>query len=82
MPRSFRLLVLFAVMSIAAFAQTATILGNVTDNTGAVVPGATVTITNTATQVQRVLQTNSAGWLTSVAFNRSAGPFAHSSRRL
>jgi hypothetical protein len=61
MPRSFRFLVLFAVMSIAAFAQTATILGTVTDNTGAVVPAATVTITNTATQVQRVLQTNSAG---------------------
>ena len=61
MPRSFRILVLLAVMSLAAFAQTATVLGTVTDNTGAIVPGATVTITNTATQIQRVLQTNSAG---------------------
>jgi hypothetical protein len=61
MPRSLRLLILLAVVSFAAFAQTATILGTVTDNTGAVVPNATVTITNTATQVQRVLQTNSAG---------------------
>ena len=61
MPRSFRILILLAVFSFAAFAQTATILGTVTDNTGAVVPNASVTITNTATQVQRVLQTNNAG---------------------
>jgi hypothetical protein len=45
----------------AAFAQTATILGTVTDPTGSVVPGATITITNTGTDAKRVLQTNTAG---------------------
>jgi hypothetical protein len=61
MARKIRLLFLLAAASLAAFAQTATILGTVTDNTGAVVPSATVTVTNTAIQNQRVLQTNSSG---------------------
>ena len=52
---------LLFVASLAAFAQTATILGTVTDPTGSVVPGASVTITNTATSVQRVVETNTAG---------------------
>ncbi len=47
--------------STAAFAQTATILGTVTDPSGSVVPNANVTITNTATNAQRVLQTNTSG---------------------
>lgn len=45
----------------AAFAQNATILGTVTDASGAIVPGATITITNTATHVSRVVQSNTAG---------------------
>jgi hypothetical protein len=52
---------LFVMASAAAFAQTATVLGTVTDPTGSVVPGATITITNTGTNAKRVLQTNTAG---------------------
>jgi hypothetical protein len=37
------------------------IVGTVTDSTGAVVPGATVTITNTATNDKRTVQSNPAG---------------------
>jgi hypothetical protein len=55
------LLPLFVMASAAAFAQTATVLGTVTDPTGSVVPGATITITNTSTSVKRILQTNTAG---------------------
>jgi hypothetical protein len=52
---------LFVMASAAAFAQTATILGTVTDPTGSVVPNASVTITNTGTNVKRVVLTNTAG---------------------
>lgn len=40
---------------------TAEVTGTVTDATGAVVVGATITITNPATNTQRTMQTNSAG---------------------
>ncbi|HZU25283.1 MAG TPA: TonB-dependent receptor [Bryobacteraceae bacterium] len=52
---------LFFLASAGAFAQTATILGTVTDQSGAVVPGSTVTITNTGTSIQRVVETNASG---------------------
>lgn len=39
----------------------ATIVGTVTDSTGAVVPGATVVITNSAAGTNRTLETNSSG---------------------
>ncbi|HVN06773.1 MAG TPA: carboxypeptidase regulatory-like domain-containing protein [Bryobacteraceae bacterium] len=52
---------LLILASASSFAQTATILGTVTDPTGSVVPAAKVTITNRATSVQRVVQTNSTG---------------------
>ena len=45
--------VLSVVFSAAAFAQTATVLGTVTDPSGSVIPNATITITNTATGVKR-----------------------------
>jgi hypothetical protein len=47
----------------ALYAQdsTATILGTVTDPTGAAVPNATVTVTNTATNIADTLQTNGSG---------------------
>lgn len=45
----------------AAFAQTGEITGIVTDQAGAVVPGAQVTILETSTGTRRVLATNSAG---------------------
>ena len=51
-------------LACAAFAQTtgtATLVGTLTDNTGAVVPGATVTIVNTETQFVSNSQTTSEG---------------------
>jgi Carboxypeptidase regulatory-like domain len=66
--------VLSLLASAAAFAQTATILGTVTDPTGATVPTATVTITNTATNAKRVLQTNSAG--SYIAPELQIGPYS------
>src|ERR1019366_4659105 len=54
-------LTLFVLAGAAAFAQTATVLGTVTDPTSSVVPSATITITNTSTDVKRVLKTNATG---------------------
>lgn len=55
----------FAAMSIAAalFGQaiTSSITGTVTDNTGAVIPDATVTVSDRAQGINRVTETNSAG---------------------
>ena len=45
----------------AQLAGTGTIQGTVTDTTGAVVPGATLTLTNTATGVRRITQSDAAG---------------------
>ncbi|MDQ2833984.1 MAG: TonB-dependent receptor [Acidobacteriota bacterium] len=61
-----RPLVLLAVLTLftsAAFAQltTADILGTVTDVTGAVVPNATLTLTNTGTNQVRTVQSNGSG---------------------
>jgi carboxypeptidase family protein len=66
--------VLTAISSVAAFAQTATILGTVNDPSGSVVPSATITVTNTATSAKRVVQTNSAGSYT--APELPIGPYA------
>jgi hypothetical protein len=52
---------LFVSFAIPALAQEATILGTVTDPSGAAVPNATITITNTDTGVARSLPTNSDG---------------------
>jgi hypothetical protein len=65
---------LFAMASAAAFAQTATVLGTVTDPTGSVVPGATITITNTSTNAKRVVQTSSAG--SYIAPELQIGPYS------
>jgi hypothetical protein len=54
-------LVLLVIASTFALAQTATLLGTVTDPTGSVVPGAKITVTNTATNIARSLETNTAG---------------------
>ena len=48
-------------MGLAAQAVTGTILGVITDSTGAVMPGATVTLTNTGTGLVRVLNTDANG---------------------
>ncbi|HLJ27957.1 MAG TPA: carboxypeptidase-like regulatory domain-containing protein, partial [Candidatus Angelobacter sp.] len=50
-----------AVVSASAQVTTADVLGTVTDNSGAVVPNAKVTITNTATNEPRSGQTGSSG---------------------
>src|SRR5690242_15079245 len=55
-------IVLSSMLSAIALAQsTGTIRGTVTDVTGAVMPNATVTITNQATGENHVLKTDSAG---------------------
>jgi Carboxypeptidase regulatory-like domain/TonB-dependent Receptor Plug Domain len=53
---------LFVILSVAAWAQdTATLTGTVRDNSSAVIPGASISITNVATGIARELKTNSAG---------------------
>ncbi len=48
----------------AALAQTAQITGRVTDSTGAVVPGTTITVRQVATGIDRKVATNEAGYYT------------------
>jgi hypothetical protein len=63
--RRIRFLAVLAVVlmgcSISTFAQQATIVGTVTDPSGAVVPNVSVTITNTDTNYSKVYPTNDAG---------------------
>ena len=61
--RALVLLVGAVVFGFAAHAQlsTATMFGTVTDPTGAAVPGATVTITQTDTQTSRTIKDNNDG---------------------
>jgi hypothetical protein len=55
-------LFLFALIGVSAFAQeTASITGTVTDQSGAVVPNAKLTLTNVATGISRVLVSNGSG---------------------
>src|SRR3990172_9060280 len=63
-------LLVVGLISAQAFGQSAgTITGTVTDSTGAVVPGAQITITNTATGQSRSLQTNNVGRYSAPALN-------------
>jgi hypothetical protein len=62
---------LFSQIAVAQF-DTGTITGSVTDPTGAVVPNATITITNTGTSDQRILKSDSGG-----NFVASALPFGN-----
>src|SRR5712692_9970054 len=63
----FRLMTLVAIVAcvlprpLAAQAVTGTILGVVTDQTGAVIPGASVTLTNNGTGLTRTVVTDAAG---------------------
>ena len=54
-------LTFFVIFTTHALAQEATIVGTVTDSSGAVVPNATITITNTDTGLGRSLPTNGDG---------------------
>jgi hypothetical protein len=58
-----------------AFAQTqnAEINGLVTDEAGAAVPSASVTVTNTASKISRAVQSNEAG--NYVILNLTPGPY-------
>src|SRR5690349_13642622 len=48
--------------NIGVFGQTsAAVQGQVTDQSGAVIPGATITVTNTATSVSQTTKSDSAG---------------------
>ena len=51
----------FLLLSAQAFAQSAGVSGTVTDASGAVLPGASVTAVNTATSIKSTTTTNSAG---------------------
>ncbi|MBP1623381.1 MAG: TonB-dependent receptor, partial [Acidobacteria bacterium] len=53
--------VLALVFSAQAFSQTASLGGIVTDASGGVLPGAKITVTNTATGIEQVVTTNAAG---------------------
>src|SRR5206468_13097127 len=53
--------ILFFVSILAAQGVRATIVGRVTDDTGAVVPGANITITNTGTNESRSVIANENG---------------------
>src|SRR5215472_16074053 len=55
------LFLLFGVFAVPAFAQQATIVGTVTDSSGAVVPNANITVTNTNTGQIRKLLSNEVG---------------------
>ncbi len=57
----FVLLVVLIGFSASTFAQQATIVGTVTDPSGAVVPGVNITLTNTNTGLSKVIPTNDAG---------------------
>jgi len=64
---------LVVVFAAQGFAQEATILGTITDPTGAAVPNATVTITNNETGVSRTLPSNGDGQY--VAPDLHIGPY-------
>ncbi len=54
-------LFVFLIAAVASAQQTGSIVGTVHDPSGAVVPGASVKITDTETQFQRVVKTNGSG---------------------
>ena len=60
-------LLIWTAMAIYGQAPTGTILGTVTDETGAVIPNATLTITNRATGIARSVVTNSEGFFSAPA---------------
>ena len=67
------IVMLCGAITLSAQTSQGRILGSVTDQTGAVVPGAKVTITNTATGAARALTTTGAGEY--AAPNLDAGPY-------
>jgi hypothetical protein len=70
----FVLLVALICFANSAFAQQATIVGTVTDPSGAVIPNVAVSITNTDTGLNRVYPTNEAGQYVAVDLPRDSRP--------
>ena len=66
LPRVLSMLLLLCMLGPVALAQRGrgTILGSVTDASGAVIPGVTVTVTNVATNVTATVVTNNDGYYT------------------
>ncbi len=67
MPKCITRLILLAAASTCfgtLFAQTAQLTGRVTDSTGAVVPGASITVINVGTGIARVVPSNGEGYYT------------------
>src|SRR5208282_4068311 len=57
----FLLLVVSLIGISSAWAQSASVAGTITDPSSAVVPGVTVTLTDTGTNISRAVTTNSSG---------------------
>src|SRR5690242_21066716 len=77
------LLVFSLALPAAAQFDTGTISGSITDSSGAVIPNATVTVTNVQTSFKKILQTDAGGNYTASALpfgdyvvTASAGNFA------
>ena len=62
-------LVLFCCSVLQAQTATGTISGTVTDPTGAVIPGAAVTVTNKDSSAVRAIKTNTTGFFSALALN-------------
>jgi Carboxypeptidase regulatory-like domain len=72
---------LFVTVSVYSQVTGATLSGTVTDATGASIPGAQISITNTATGVTRELTADSAGFYTARGLMTSRSPPRDSARR-
>ncbi|MBI4907714.1 MAG: TonB-dependent receptor [Acidobacteria bacterium] len=61
---TFRVLILTALCAASAFAQTASITGRITDQTGSAVPGARIRVLSTASNMETAVETNEQGLYT------------------
>src|SRR5215470_5370224 len=68
-PRVFALSILLTAVPLSAQVEQATIIGTVTDNTGSVVGGATVTVRNAGTGARRTTKTDDRGNYQAQALN-------------
>src|SRR4051794_7003261 len=59
-----RIFLLFVIVSAVLFGQTAQVTGRITDQAGAVVPNASVTVSNTATGATRKIKSTHDGYYT------------------
>jgi hypothetical protein len=64
-----RLFIVLSFLSVAAFAQTASVTGRITDAGGAIVPDATVTVQSTSSGVTTTAKSNEEGYYSLPALN-------------